>query len=71
MDARSNGDVAQLGRESTCLASRVESSDLFISFQKLLAFEKDGLIAQLVRRAWSVKREVGGSSPLKPIGLSN
>ena len=37
VDARSNGDVAQLGEHLPCKQG-VESSNLFISIQKLLAF---------------------------------
>ena len=47
VDARSNGDVAQLGEHLPCKQG-VESSNLFISTQKQKLFE-NGLIAQLVR----------------------
>ena len=46
VDARSNGDVAQLGEHLPCKQG-VESSNLFISIQN--SINELGLIAQLVR----------------------
>ncbi len=48
VDARSNGDVAQLGEHLPCKQG-VESSNLFISMPKAEKAFGNGLIAQPVR----------------------